>query len=414
MTDSSGDPERGHMSDDHSYDHLVIGAGPIGAATARHLAERGDSVLVIGPEEPTDFVDHQGTWAGYYDQGRMCHVLEIPVITGILTTRSVRRLPALSDSTGIRFTTDVHCLSVNPRDTSGVAAAEWFDRDVLAANARDLGVEVHQLDEDDLRRDYPALRLESGHVGVVQRSGMIINPRELVRAELAAAAAAGATLMRDEVIALENEGEHRIAVTAGGRRARGRTAVLAVGAATNASGLLDRRLQLHTLGATVVLVEIDDPTRIDMPALMYLKHRGAAQLFGGVVMSPVRYPDGRWYIKVAGSSVRDTPLQTAEEISAWVRTGGSGADVDEAMSVLSDLLPELRLGEARTRPCLVCATSTNHPYIDQVDERTVLAIEGERGVMAADEIGRLSAGLAATGRWTDPLPRSVFRARWKE
>ncbi|MEH6819733.1 MAG: hypothetical protein V7706_07295 [Dietzia psychralcaliphila] len=169
---------------------------------------------------------------------------------------------------------------------------------------------------------------------------------------------------------------------------RGRTAVLAVGAATNASGLLDRRLQLHTLGATVVLGEIHDPTRIDMPALMYHKHRGGAQLFGGVVMSP--------------------------EISAWVRTGGSGTDVDEAMSVLSDLLPDLRLGEARTRPCLVCATSTSHPYIDQADERTVLAIEGERGVMAADEIGRLSAGLAATGRWTDPLPRSVFRARWED
>lgn len=405
------------------YDHIVIGAGPIGASTARHLAERGDSVAVIGPEEPADFTDHQGTWAGYYDQGRMCHVLEIPVVTGMLTTRSIRRFPELAQRTGIDFTTDVDCLSVNPRDAAGDAAAEWFDRDVLAANARDLGVDVHLLDEDELRRRYPELRFEPGHVGVVQPSGMIINPRALVRAELAAATAAGAELVRDEVVALvdnddndkdDNDDDDKIAVTAGGARLRGRSIVLALGAATNASGLLSRPLQLYTLGATVVLVEVDEPSGIDLPATMYLKHRDGAQQFGGVVMSPVRYPDGRWYLKVAGSSVRKTPLSSTEEIAAWVRTGGNAEDIDEALAVLADLLPGVRLGEAHTRPCLVCATSTNHPYIDRVDERTVLAVEGERGVMAADEIGRLTADLAATGRWTDPLPRDVFRARWAQ
>lgn len=404
------------------YDHIVIGAGPIGASTARHLAERGDSVAVIGPEEPADFNDHQGTWAGYYDQGRMCHVLEIPVVTGMLTTRSIRRFPELAQRTGIDFTTDVDCLSVNPRDAAGDAAAEWFDRDVLAANARDLGVDVHLLDEDELRRRYPELRFEPGHVGVVQPSGMIINPRALVRAELAAATAAGAELVRDEVVALvdnddndkDDNDDDKIAVTAGGARLRGRSIVLALGAATNASGLLSRPLQLYTLGATVVLVEVDEPSGIDLPATMYLKHRDGAQQFGGVVMSPVRYPDGRWYLKVAGSSVRKTPLSSTEEIAAWVRTGGNAEDIDEALAVLADLLPGVRLGEAHTRPCLVCATSTNHPYIDRVDERTVLAVEGERGVMAADEIGRLTADLAATGRWTDPLPRDVFRARWAQ
>ncbi|MEB8326523.1 FAD-binding oxidoreductase [Dietzia kunjamensis] len=420
------------MTADPTYDHIVIGVGPIGAATARHLAERGDSVLVIGPEEPAGFADHQGTWAGHYDQGRMCHVLEIPVVTGMLTTRSIRRFPELTRRTGVEFTTDVECLSVNPADAAGDAAGEWFDRDVLAANARDLGVDVHLLDEEGLRRRYPAVRFEPGHVGVVQPGGMIVNPRALVRAELAAASAAGAVLVRDEVVALEggagggddsgddddknddnnHNDDDKVVVTAGGVRLRGRSIVLALGAAVNASGLLPRPLQLFTLGATVVLVEVDDPGGIDLPATMYLKHRDGAQQFGGVVMSPVRYPDGRWYLKVAGSSVRETPLGSAEEIASWVRTGGASADVDDALAVLTDLLPGVRLGRAHTRPCLVCATSTNHPYIDRVDDRTVLAVEGERGVMAADEIGRLTADLAATGRWTDPLPRDVFRARW--
>lgn len=32
--------------------------------------------------------------------------------------------------------------------------------------------------------------------------------------------------------------------------------------------------------------------------------------------------------------------------------------------------------------------------------------------MAADEIGRLTAHLAATGGWRDGLPRELFTARW--
>ena len=108
------------MTADPTYDHIVIGAGPIGAATARHLAERGDSVLVIGPEEPAGFADHQGTWAGHYDQGRMCHVLEIPVVTGVLTTRSIRRFPELTRRTGVEFTTPPVT-----RPGSGSTATSW-------------------------------------------------------------------------------------------------------------------------------------------------------------------------------------------------------------------------------------------------------------------------------------------------
>lgn len=400
------------MTNEPDYDHIVIGAGPIGTATARHLAEHGDSVLIIGPEEPADYADHQGTWAGYYDQGRMCHVLEVPVVTGMLTTRSIRRFPELIERTGIDFTTAVHCLSVNPRDPGDDDAAEWFDRNVLAANARDLGVEVRMLEEEDLRRDYPALRFEPDHVGVVQPSGMIINPRALVQAQLTCATASGATLVRDEVVGVEQHDDLREVVTAGGRRFHSRSIVLALGGATNASGLLPRPLQLYTFGATVVLVEVDDPGEITMPAMMYLKHRDGDGLFGGVVMSPVQYPDGRWYLKVSGRNVMDTPLESAEEIADWVRTGGRVEDIDEALDVLRDLLPGVRLGDSQIRPCLVAATSTNHPYIDRVDDHTVLAIDGERGAMSSDEIGRLTAGLATTGRWTDSLPHSVFQARW--
>ena len=36
------------------FDIAVIGRGLIGSAAARHIAENGQRVVVIGPDEPTD------------------------------------------------------------------------------------------------------------------------------------------------------------------------------------------------------------------------------------------------------------------------------------------------------------------------------------------------------------------------
>lgn len=396
------------------YDVAVVGAGPIGSATARHLADRGASVVVVGPDEPADFRDHQGVWAGYYDQGRLAHVLEVPLVTSLLATRSLRRFPELRERSGVDFTTPTHSLSVLPDVSDGAPGAEWFDRDRLLRNAEDLGVAVTALGEDDLRREYPQLRFAPGHVGVIQRDAHILNPRELVRAELAAATAAGATLVRDEVISLEHLDQGVSLQGKSGAGWRADHVVLATGAASNMTGLLPRPLQMQTYGATVVLVEVVDPATVDMPAMMYLKLVEGRLEFGGIVMSPLRYPDGKWYLKVSGNSLLDNPLATAEEVAAWVRTGGRGEDVDDTLALLAELMPEQQFGPAHTRPCMVCDTPSGLPVIDRVDERTVIAVEGERGAMAADEIGRLTADYTLRGRWNDGIPYEVFRARWTD
>ena len=403
------------MSVESQYDVAVVGAGPIGAATARHLADQGASVIVVGPAEPERFDDHQGVWAGYYDQGRLAHVLEVPLVTSLLATRSIRRFPELRERSGVTFTTPTESLSILPDVTEGTRGSEWFDRDRLLRNAEDLGVPVSPLSADELRSEYPRMRFAPGHVGVVQRDAAILNPRELVRAELAVATAAGVTLVRDEVVSLEraeNDDDGVLVVGKSSDTWRADKVVLATGAATNATGLLPRRLQMQTYGATVVLVEVDDPATVDMPAMMYLKFVDGQLRFGGIVMSPLRYPDGKWYIKVSGNSLLDTPLESSDEIAAWVRTGGRTADIDDTYELLAELMPDQKLGPALTRPCTVCDTPTGLPYLDRVDDRVTVVVEGERGAMAADELGRLTAEYTLSGQWRDGIPHDVFRARW--
>ncbi|MDG3009759.1 FAD-binding oxidoreductase [Rhodococcus sp. D2-41] len=402
------------MQDELRFDVAVVGAGPLGAATARHLADRGAAVLVVGPDEPAGFEDHQGVWAGYYDQGRLGHVLEVPLVTSLLAARSMRRFPELRERSGVEFTTPTHSLAVLPDASENPQVSLWFDRDRLLRNAEDLGVMVEAFDEDGLRREYPQLRFPTGHVAVVQRDAFIVNPRELVRAELTAATAAGAVLARDEITDLTEAGNDTVLTGKSGATWRAGKVVIATGAAANVTGLLPRPLQMQSYGATVVLVEVPDPDKVDMPAMMYLKSVAGQLGFGGIVMSPLRYPDGKWYVKVSGRSLLDNPLNTADEIAAWVRTGGRTEDIAETLELLAELMPGQEFGPAKVRPCMVCDTPTDLPYIDLVDDRTTVVIEGERGVMAADEIGRLAAELTMSGHWTDGIPGDVFAARWAD
>ena len=134
-------------------------------------------------------------------------------------------------------------------------------------------------------------------------------------------------------------------------------------------------------------------------------------------------------VRVGGQAVHLSPLQqallyllaanagrvmTREEIAAWVRTGGEERDIDETRVLLGELLPGTTFKEFRKRPCLVCATATDRPYIDWADERTIVLVEGERGAMSGDEIGRLASSLALTGAWSDTIPQEVFAAVWAE
>jgi len=81
----------------------VIGAGPLGSATARHLAEAGHAVTVFGPDEPASFQGHRGTWSGHYDQGRMA-VTDPLVVATELGHRSMARYDDLERRSGVTFT----------------------------------------------------------------------------------------------------------------------------------------------------------------------------------------------------------------------------------------------------------------------------------------------------------------------
>ena len=406
------------------FEVAVIGAGPIGSATARHLALEVDSVGLIGPDEPETFHDHDGPWSGWYDEGRMFHTLDLPLLSGLVGARARRRFEALQQQTGITFAAHVPALTVALDPSLATAATnapdpsrgslpvpdEYFNIRGMMTRAEDLNVSVEYLEESALKAAYPLLKFPTDYVALHSPNGLLVNPRKLVSAEIAAAVAAGATRVVDDVVDIQRQSGHYRLVTRSGSSHTARRVVLAAGAYINLSGLSPKPLDFWTFGATVSLAAVDAaiPT---FPTLMYYKTTAQAP-FAGIIAPPLPYPDGQTYIKGAGDSLLEAPLQDAEAVQKWVRTGGDSRDIDKFAKVLSELLPNVQVQNIKIRPCLVTINTSTYPYIGFVDDNMVVATEGDHGVTMADEIGRLAARLSTDGEWRDDLPAEPFAPKF--
>ena len=71
------------------YDVAVVGRGLIGSAAARHLAESGMQVVVIGPDEPADRRLSLGPFCSHPDEGRITRVAGRTPIWSQMAARSI-------------------------------------------------------------------------------------------------------------------------------------------------------------------------------------------------------------------------------------------------------------------------------------------------------------------------------------
>ncbi len=392
----------------------VVGAGPIGSATARHLAEAGAVVTVFGPDEPETFTGHRGTWAGHYDQGRMAVTDPLRLAT-VLGHRAMARYRDIEERSGVVFHRAHPQLMMFPDSAVREAPTQSSSHayrllDAVIENSREFGLPPQVLDRDQLHQRYPDMRFVEGQVGALQSDAFVVNPRQLVRAELALAGVAGAVRHLDLVTRIETGATGVVLTLADGAEHRFDKVMVATGSGTNAGALLPRKVDTVVYGTTIVLLEVDGPDVVDMPAWMYLdKHFG-----GGLITPPTQYPDGRWYLKCASGQLLTNPLHSAEEIREWVGTGGEQSELDYFREFVADRMPAVEVRGGHTWPCLPSINATSVPYIDLVDPKVGLVVEGERGVMMADEIGRLGAGLLLTGTWQDPLDHGEVAVRWAD
>jgi len=382
------------------FDVIVIGAGLMGSAAARHLALEGVKVALIGPAEPERKHDHDGVFASHYDATRITRKLDSRQNWARFSQAAIARYDVIEQAGGQKFFAPVGAIIAGPEHGKGSDFIQTAQSNAVTDN-----VAHEALRGEALRAAFPYFQFPDGILALHEAdTAGWIDPRAHVQAELTAAARLGVTVHRTEVVRLTESADGVQAHCIDGQVVNGAKAIVACGAFSKAEGLLPDPLPLSVYGRTIAFFELpeEEAARLAaMPSVVYLPPDLVTDPY---ILPPVRYPDGKMYIKIGGDPV-DRALETVAEMKDWFRTDGD-ADVGRYLeTLLTDLMPDLNYRAVTTGSCATCFAPHGNPLIyHQTDRLMALTAGNGAGAKCADELGRLGA-LVATG---GTIPSDVY------
>lgn len=385
------------------FNYLVIGKGMIGAAAARYLSAGGGSVALVGPDEPAEWGTHQGVFGSHYDQGRITRILDGNLVWGTLAKRSIAQYRALETRSGIHFYEPVGMAQAGPAGSlaATTAVGNALQADFASYSSEQLGAVL------------PALRFPAGYDCLLERGAAgYVNPRGLVAAQVAVAQQQGAVVVRETVTAVSPHPTHLDIHTDGGQRLQAQKVLVAAGAYSG--GLLPQPVALIRKPRTVLLAEVAgaELERLrHLPTVIYDRGLPGADIDGIYMLPPVRYENGRFYLKMGGD-LRDLVLAESDEaLRDWFNRGGSQREADALRQVMEEIVPGLKADSYHHKPCVVTYREPKYPIIDFILPGQLVVATAGCGAAAksSDEIGRLGAELLQAGAWRDELDGGLFR-----
>jgi sarcosine oxidase len=327
-------PDAEHDMPDFKY--IVVGAGMMGAAAARHLSAQTDGVALIGPDEPADRKTHNGVFSSHYDEARITRGFDGDPVWAELAQRSIRRYAEIEAKSGIRFFTEAGCLFTG--NGKGLAG-DYVSRALVSTDRLGLGVET--IGSDALAPRFPMFSLPSDHDGYfeAQNAGHV-NPRALVRAQSTIATAQGARLIRETAAHVHDTSQGVEVSTREGAVHTAEKVIVAAGGFTNMADLLPSPVDMAATGRTIVFFELDEARQAlfgSMPSTIVLAETEDDIVY---ILPPVRYPDGKVYLKIGGESEKGR-LETLAEAVDWFHSNGTPGEVEFLTKRALSLMPEL-------------------------------------------------------------------------
>ncbi len=358
----------------------VIGRGMIGSAATRHLAEAGHDVTLIGAGEPANYASHDGVFSSHYDDGRIARGLDENPFWSSVSRASIARYRGLEAATGIRFYEEVGLLMAGPEGGNLI--------DDVVRVAQKAGMNCEQFRGTALAERFPYFDFADGTLGVFENvNAGYINPRKMVAAQIKVAVMHGAKMI-DGVVSGLDETAGGVRVFVGGDHHDFDRVLLATGGFSN--DMLGADDPLTVYARTVALFAIDEAEQkrlAGQPSMIALTEDGRDPY----LLPPIRYPDGRVYLKLGGDP-QDVVLADTEEVKDWFRSGGSVEVGDFLEDAIRQRMPGLRFDDKLILPCVTSFTSDGLPSIRQVSGKVSVAIGGNgKGAKNSDELGRIGA-----------------------
>jgi sarcosine oxidase len=372
---------------------IIIGRGMMGAAAARHLSSMSDGIALIGPSEPAARKSHHGVFGSHYDEARITRTFDDDIVWATLAARSIDRYAKIEAESGIRFYTEAGCLFAGPPAKRGEG---YLGRALDVAEEMRLSVE--SLPPDEFSRRFPQFAFNPAFHGYLEsRRAGHINPRALVRAQALLAERGGVRLIEATATTVRDLGS-RVEVTAGGAGYTAEKVLVAVGGFTNFDNLLPRPVDIRVSARTVAFYELGEgETDIfgSMPSTIVFGDREEDHVY---ILPPVRYPDGKTYLKLGGDT-ENRIFDTLAAAGEWFRSDGDKAEREHLAAIASTIMPSLASCPVTSAPCVATYTRDGYPYAGFTDSPRIAVLTGGNFVAAksSDEIGRLGAVLICEG-----------------
>jgi glycine/D-amino acid oxidase-like deaminating enzyme len=393
-----------------SFDFVIVGKGMMGAAAARHLSLAGASVVLIGPDEPDDWINHGGVFASHYDNARITRTIDNDPVWARLARHSIDRYPEIARASGIDFYCEVGCLIA--------ASAPGSDFDYLkrVERARDrLGVEAPLILGDDLAGRFPWFRFPGGYAGVHEARGAgYINPRALVRAQTIVAEKLGARVIRSEVASVGEDADRVLVTTVDGQAVRAGRVLIAAGGFSLSTALLPKPIDLAVKARTVLFAEVGEDELAGFTGMPSLIGAAPEQEQSYYLLPPVAYADGKHYIKIGGDPT-DRVLASEAAVRQWFRGGASPEAAAHMRGLLAEVIPDFKPVSTQFAPCVTSFTRHGYPYIGYASDRIAVLTGGNgQAAKSSDEIGRLGALLVMNGRLNATEYETDFAVAFRE
>ena len=364
---------------------MVVGCGLFGSTATRHLSERTDGVVCIGPKEPKNRQDHNGVFASHYDEGRMTRVVDPVTEWAISAKNSIERYSDIENRSGIKFFSPSGYLGI------GEPSSDYNAR--CAASGAAVGVKTSKLTAIDIRSIFPFLSVSDNADGLLEtKTAGHISPRAMVKAQSKLAENAGAELVADEVVKIYKAGGSIEIELVSGKILKGEKVLIATGGFTSACGLSPVNLNLQVFGRTVVLAKIEGLLTKELSEMPTIIHA----VSGAYILPPIEYPDGNKYLKIGIGTDADATFEKVEDLKAWFKGKGSTENRSEFTEFIKQLIPGLKhCKDWHSNTCVVTQTQSGLPIIEYVDdEKIAVAVGGNgKGAKGADEWGKIAANL---------------------
>lgn len=392
------------------FDVIVVGKGLMGAAAAKYLAMQGADIAVIGADEPVD-VNKATVFSSHYDQGRLQRIVGRDEVWTRLNIESTKAYPSLQERTGIQFHYGVGCLyaSVYEHD-------DYLQR--LPIHAEKFGFPFRLYDGNEaLKKDFPDFTFPN-HVKANYEAAPSghINPRLLIKAQLAVCQQHNATVISDTVLNTQKENGYIEVLTESGDSYYAKKVLLAPGAFANSLDILKRKLALRLKSETIVLAKVSEAEAahlVSLPSLLYeIETKDFEEIY---LIRPIQYPDGKWYLKMGCNLSTDIFFNTLEPIQQWFRHGNSNDNLPVLKDALFSALPGLKVQAYFTKRCIITYTEHKHQYIGAVEDGIYITTGGNGySAMCSDAVGKLSAHVVLHDNFPAPYLEKDFIPVWQD